>query len=141
MRVRRRGSSRLPFDTGAPLGRSWVRCTARPGDWPARPARSSRRFPAPLVAYRAAPRAAPTTPTVRCRPERRRCRRARGRRCRTTVEAIFDLDQLRRDPNSITGLPHAALEQRGDAQLVADVTKVLVLALERKRGRASRHLE
>ena len=57
------------------------------------------------------------------------------------VKAVRDLDELGGDPDTIPRLPHAALEECAHAQLLADVAQVLLLALERERGRAPRHLE
>ena len=46
------------------------------------------------------------------------------------MEPVPGVDELRRDAHAVARLAHAALEERGDVQLVGDDGQVLVLALE-----------
>ena len=60
---------------------------------------------------------------------------------RPQVAAVGGVDQLRRDPDPIAGLAHAAFEHVRDAERLRDPPDVDVLALERERGGARDHLQ
>jgi hypothetical protein len=55
------------------------------------------------------------------------------------LEAGPGVHELGRDPDPLAGLPHAALEDRADAELLAERTRVEAPSLERERRRAPGH--
>ena len=59
---------------------------------------------------------------------------------RPELIAAVDVDELHGDPDSVASLPDAAVEQRPDAELLASLPDIDILALECERRRPGRHL-